>query len=470
MAPQQRNDDDLRGDRQVGLRAGQLLLVIVSTGSGSNHNRSDTGAPIGSEPVKRALLSLRIVGYLTALSIGVDGHPIFQILAVESLGLGPRAIGVALGLGTLSIPVQIWAARIPLARARHNVRLFLVGVGAMALMTAGLIVGAEPGSWVAGLALVIAIVAEIAVSVLMAPAFQPLISYSLTPAQRPFMLGPAQALTGIVVLLTTALVGALDDRGRAMFLVVLAVAAFVVAGMLRVLPAPPASHRRPHVDTVDGDAESVDQAVGSGSGQNDDRRTIRRLYHMMPALAVGSWPLLVTYAALTLWPDGNLGLLGAALAGGSVVASFLWRDPGSHLIPLIRAATVVAALCTIGLVLLDAPIESGPGTATLLALAAVGSASRAVTVTGVMELIHRRIDTTNSVRVMTMVDVIGSTSGQLNLFVAGFLIAAAGSGPTPLAGLDVYEIWILVMSAVLMTAAARLRPRHGTLDPVTGLR
>ena len=129
--------------------------------------------PIGSEKIKQRLFAVGIVGFLSALSIGVDGHPIFQILAVESLGLGPRAIGIALGLGTLSIPVQIWAARIPLSRARHNVRLFLWTMGLMALGTAALVAVAEPGSWVAGLALVVAIAAEISVSVLMATAWQP---------------------------------------------------------------------------------------------------------------------------------------------------------------------------------------------------------------------------------------------------------------------------------------------------------
>ena len=422
---------------------------------------SDDSAPVGSEPVKRALLSLRIVGFLTALSIGVDGHPIFQILAVESLGLGPRAIGIALGLGTLSIPVQIWAARIPLARARHNVRLFLVGVGVMALITAGLILFARPGSWVAGLALAIAILAEIAVSVLMAPSFQPLISYGLTAAQRQFMLGPAQAITGIVILVTTALVGALDDTGRALFLIVVAVAALVVARALRILPPPPdAAEPEAGRAAVTRDANPDPE----DSGGSDGRSGIIELYLTMPAVAVGSWPLLVTYAALVLWPDGNLGLLGAALAAGSILASLLWRDPGNALIPVIRAAAVGTAICTAALVALDGPLEGGRAPIVLLALAVFGSAFRSAAMTGIMELIHRRIDTTNSVRVMTMIDVIGSTSAQLNLFVAGFLIAASAGGSTLAAGLDSYQVWIVAMAGVLMLATARLRSRPGPID------
>ena len=427
---------------------------------------SQVAAPIGSEQVKRSLLAFRIVGFLTALSIGVDGHPIFQILAVESLGLGPRAIGIALGLGTLSIPVQIWAARIPLARARHNLRLFMIGVGVMALLTAALIVWAEPGSWVAGLALVVATVAEIVVSVLAAPSFQPMISYGLTPAQRPFMLGPAQAMTGIVILVTTALVGALDDNGRAIFLLVMAALSFTVGWMLRVLPPPPDS-RSDLIEALDGER-------ASGSGRQDDpdpgpdeedRAPFLELYLTMPAVAVGSWPLLVTYAALVLWPDGNLGLLGAALAGGSVIASLLWRDPGSRLITVIRASAVLSALCTVALVTLEAPINAGAGALMLLALAIAGSAARSVTMTGIMELIHRRIDTTNSVRVMTMIDVIGSTTAQLNLFVAGFLIASSGTGGSVMVGLDVHQVWIVVMAVVLLVAVARLRYRSGDLGP-----
>jgi len=426
--------------------------------------------PIGSEKIKQRLFAVGLVGFLSALSIGVDGHPIFQILAVESLGLGPRAIGVALGLGTLSIPVQIWAARIPLHRARHNVRLFLWTMGAMALATAALVAFAEPGSWVAGLALAVAIAAEISVSVLMATAWQPLISYSLSPVQRAFMLGPAAALRGMLILGSTVLVGALDRTGRTAFLVVVGIAVLVVAETLRQIPAPPDAdsvwESSANEDANDGEPVPPPQAELSAGVSPAFPPGILSLYLMTAALALGRWPLLVTYAAITLWPTGNLGLLGAALSAGGIAASLLWRDPGRHVLTAIRAGAVLAAVCTVGLTTIDGPITTSSGAALLLALAAVGSAARNVTGTASMELVHRRIDTTNSVRVMTMLDVIGSTTAQLNMFVAGFLIAAtAAASPFELAGLDVFQIWIVVMAVVELAAAARLRLRPGDFAP-----
>lgn len=415
--------------------------------------------PIGSQKITQRLFVVGIVGFLSALSVGVDGHPIFQILAVESLGLGPRAIGTALGLGTLSIPVQIWAARIPLHRARHNVRLFLWSMGVMALVTAGLVAFAEPGSWVAGLALVVAIVAEISVSVLMATAWQPLISYSLSPVQRAFMLGPAAAIRGMVILGSTVLVGALDRTGRTVFLVVIGVAVIVVAETLRQIPAPP------DTTLAGGSIPSTAPRGESSTGRTSKLPAgIWSLYILTAALALGRWPLLVTYAAITLWPTGNLGLLGAALSAGSIVAALLWRDPGRHVLVAIRAGAVLTAVCTIGLVTMGGPITTTTGAGLLFALAVVGSAARNVTGTASMELVHRRIDTTNSVRVMTMLDVIGSTTAQLNMFVAGFLIAAtAAASRFEFAGLDVYQLWILVMAVAEVAAAARLRLRPGDI-------
>lgn len=414
--------------------------------------------PIGSEKIKQRLFAVGIVGFLSALSIGVDGHPIFQILAVESLGLGPRAIGIALGLGTLSIPVQIWAARIPLSRARHNVRLFLWTMGMMTLGTAALVAVAEPGSWVAGLALVVAIAAEISVSVLMATAWQPLIAYSLSPVQRAFMLGPAAAIRGMVILGSTVLVGALDRTGRTVFLLVVGVAVLVVAETLRQIPAPPDP----------GPASGSEQTRTTSSSTRQPLPTgIWSLYIMTAALALGRWPLLVTYAAITLWPTGNLGLLGAALSAGGIAASLLWRDPGRHVLTAIRIGALLTAVCTIGLATMDGPITTTAGAGVLLVVTAIGSAARNVTGTASMELVHRRIDTTNSVQVMTMLDVIGSTTFQLNLFVAGFLIAAtAATSPFEVLGFDAFQLWILVMAAVELIAAARLRLRPGDVEAV----
>ncbi len=426
--------------------------------------------PIGSDKLKWSLLSLQLIGFLSALAVGVDGHAIFQILALEELGLGPRAIGIALGLGTLSIPIQIWAARIPLHRARHNARLYLLAAGLMALATAALITWAEPGSWVAGLALVIAILAEISVSVLLATSWQPLISYCLTSGQRAFMLGPAGAVNGFVILGSTLLFGELNRTGRIGFLIAIALTAFAVSRFLAVLPPPPDEGE---VDQASNAATGIEpEAVGhqSTAVDYDGRAGIHSLYLLIPALGLVQWPLLVTYAAFVLWPEGSLGLIGAALAAGPIVASLLWRDPGRHVVTVVKAGATVLAACTVAVVAIDGPITSGRAGVWLLTLIVVGTCARRFAGIGITELSHRRVDNSNSVRVMTMMDVIGSTSHQAGLFVAGFLIAASAVGRTPLepvTGLDPYQLWILATALLMMAASLRLRLRPGDIEAVS---
>ncbi len=396
--------------------------------------------------VTSRLFWLGVVGPLTAISIGVDGGDIFQILAVENLELDPRAIGVALGLGTLSVPLQIWAARIPLHRARHNIRIFLWLMGSMAVATGALVAFAPPGSLVAGLVLVIAILAEIAVSVLFATAWQPLISYTLSTKQRQFIIGQGRATTGLAILGSVLLFGQLDRSGRAVFLVFVGLAAFVVAWMLRVLPAAPASAEP---------SDLAGQPDDLRPGEVEQRAALMNIYLALPASALASWPLFVTYSALVLWPTVNLGYLGAALAVGSIGASAAWRDPGDRLITVIRSGAVVVAVCSAALAAIDGPIETDTSGAILFAILAVGSAGTAVIRIGIMELLHRRVNTENSVKVMTMVDVIGSTTFQAGFFVAGFLIAASVDSTSRL---DPYQIWILATAVVMLAAIARLRP------------
>jgi hypothetical protein len=439
-------------------------------------------APIGDESIKWRLLLLGVTSPLIGVSIGVDGGDIFQMLAVETLALDPRAVGTALLFGALSIPIQIWAARIPLERARHNIRIFILAMGAMALISSILVLTATPGSGIAGTVLIIAVVAEIAVSVLFATAHQPIISYTLTVDQRQFINGPARAVAGLVILLSAVVFGQLPDTGRAVFLAALSVAALAVGWSLRILPPPPATGSDTEsgpADTDTGTSETGSEIVDAGRatdptpGQQNDASTgtgdgsLTNVFLALPAAAFASWPLLISYAAVTLLPEGNLGLLAGAMMLGSVVASALWRDPGHRLIPIIRAAAAVVAICSIIIVALDGP-DRRPAVITLFVAITVGAAARTTLRAGIMELAHRRIDTTNSVRVMTMIDVVGSTSFQVGAFVAGFLIAASRNPAntldlnTGVGSLDLYELWLLATAVILVLVATRFRARPAT--------
>ena len=427
--------------------------------------------PIGSDAIKWRLFVFGIIGPLIAVSVGVDGGDIFQILAVETLELDPRAVGTALLLGALSIPVQVMAARIPLARARHNIRLFLGIQGALALTTALLILAAPPGSWIAGLVLVVAVLAEIAVSVLYATAWQPIISYTLTVEQRHFINGRARALTGIALLGSAVLFGQLGTTGRALFVAVLGVAALAVGWSLYVLPPPPDDgdsvpdgDSQPHRDSVAAEVSVADdnqQSEAAAAAEINGGGSLINVFIALPAVAFASWPLLVSYAAVTLWPTGNLGFIAGAMALGSVVASGLWRDPGDRLVPLLRIGAGMVGVCSILLVLIDTPVESNVAVGWLLGVVVVGAAARTVLRIAVMELAHRRITNKNAVRVMTLLDVVGSTSFQVGAFFVGFLIAASADGRS-VGPVDPYQLWLLITAVGLVLAAARFRSRQAS--------
>ena len=374
---------------------------------------NDSGSDAASPRLLPRFLALGAVAPVTALAIGVDGGAVFQILAIEELALDPRSVGIALGLGTLSIPLQLWAVRIPLEQARRNLRIHVVALGMMAVITAALVWFAAPGSLVAGLALVIAVLAEISVSVLYATSLQPLVSYSLSTAERQTMLGIGRATTGAVLLLSVLLFGQLGTGSRTVFLGTLGLVSFALAWSLHVLPHPRTDRDDPSV----ADGRPQEGASWAGFG---------RLFVALTASALAGWPLLLTWVALVLWPTVNLGVLGAALSIGSIVSSALWRDPGDRIFVVLRTAAVGTAVCSIGVAVIPRPIDSfGLLGALVMALIVVGSASRSIVNIGLMELAHRRVDSRNSVRVMTMFDVIGSTSFQLGFFLAGFLIAAS---------------------------------------------
>lgn len=400
---------------------------MSATDSGADHR--------SSARLTRRLVLLGTIAPLAAISIGVDGGEIFQIIAIDSLGLDPRLIGLALGLGTLSVPLQLWAARMPLERTKRNIRLHLALLGTMTAVTALLIAVAEPGSRLAAAALVVAVLAEVAVSVLLATSWQPIISYVLTPRQRVFVLGQGRAVTGVVLLVSVFTFGQLDRTGRVTFLLALTLACWLLAAALRVLPEPTAPKPANMTETTAYTPE------------------IRGVLLAIGASALAGWPLLFTYIALVLWPEGNLGVLGAALAVGGIIASSLWRDPGGHIGRVLRLGAIGFAACSAAIAVYPEPRDERSLGVLLVVVLVLGSAARSLIRTALVEELHRRVDVQNSVRVMTMMDVIGSSTFQLGFFVAGFLI---GSSEGSAATIDAFQVWLLATSAVLIWAIWRM--------------
>lgn len=396
-------------------------------------------------PVRRFLVVAAVVPS-AASGLGVDGGVIFQILAVEELGLSPAAIGAALGLGVLSIPLQLWAARFTLAVAPRNLRLFLAFLAAGCWGLAALVAAAEPGDVLGVVALATTVLAEIAVSVLFATSLQPLMSRLLTTRDRQQVNSRGRALGGGILTLVVLAFGAAGTSGRVTILVVLGVAVSAALLMLRQLTAPAAATPAtdPSLSTEGLPAITTPLLVLAGFA------------------AASSWPLFPVYVAEVFRPEADLGIVGGIQTGAALAVAVLWRSTEQRLLP--RATTAAHALLvgTVGFVLLPyfaGPDIVGPGSLVLLGLVV---AARSMLLMAMLELVHRTLSDRSAVRVLTLLDVVASTSLQAGLFVGGLLIGF--SSATRWGEVDAYRLFVLVMAAATASVMAWVRRRVGRDD------
>lgn len=389
----------------------------------------------------RRFLVLSLTVPSAASALGVDGGVIFQILAVEDLGLSPAAIGTALGLGVVSIPLQLWAARMSLTVARRNLLWFL-GLSALGcLVLAGLVLMTEPGDAAGMAALAITVLAEIAVSVLFATSWQPLLSMALTTRARQSLNSRGRAAGGGVLVLLLLAFGGGSTVVRVGILCGIAAAAVGTLLLLRRLPVPTTT--RPGED----DTAAVSKVP----------RAAVPLLALAGFGAASAWPLFPVYAAEVFWPTVDLGIVGAIGTGGALAVAALWRSTDGSLLPRARLAAGLLVLSALAFALL--PAASASGAPDVLALGAFGVsvAARSVLLMTMLELVHRTVSAHTSVRVLTTLDVVASTSLQASLFIGGLVIT--WSSRSTWGPLDPYQLYTLVMA---VGVAGALTWVHGT--------
>lgn len=393
---------------------------------------------VGSRSVWR-FVPVTLTMPLFAATLGVDGGPIFQILAVENLGLSAAVIGTAFGFGVVSVPIQIAAARIPLHRARRNIQWFLAFAAIQAWLLAAL-VGAGVTGGLAAVALAVTITAEISVSVLFATAWQPLLSFGVDSAARQRLNSMWPAIARGVLAGALIVFAALAQTPRAVFLAAIGVLAIACAVTLNGVPSPEATP--PHED--------------------DRSRTIKP--NLPPGLAVvfivlgvvnfGAVPLWLIYLNDVLWPDANLGLIAATHTIASMVALLAWRPTERD----VRSRALIAAVATLtaasAIPFFAVSITTFTGQTMVLAATATMAAGTTIVRVAILEQTHRLVDPTNTVRVFTLLDVVASTTLQAGLVAAGFLITAATNTTSWL--LDPYEILIVACSAAAVIAIGTL--------------
>jgi hypothetical protein len=364
---------------------------------------------------RRRLFLVALAAPTLGSSLGIDGGAIFQILAVEDLGLGPTAIGIGLALSTISIPFQIRAARTPLARAVPNLQLVFLSFAVLCWLLAGLVLFATPGSTVAHTALAIAVVAEISLSVLYATAWQPLLGYSLTTRDRQRVNSWGRASGSVTMIAVVVFFGAVATDPRAVVLIGVGLVALLLVAVIRPLPRPEEASAPASGSASPAETEPEDSAAPA--------RSTTPILIAAALLTFGGWPLMVTYAAEVMWPDVNLGFIAAAQVGGAVLAAVLWRPTTSRLRRRSRAAGGILLVCALTFTFVPSPVDTLGTGAVVLALLAIAAASLATIGLGLLELTHLHTTARTAVHRLTIFDVVASTSAQVGFLAAGLLIS-----------------------------------------------
>lgn len=386
---------------------------------------------------------------LVGASLGIDGGPIFQILAIENLELSPTAIGIAFGFGVISLPVQLYASRIPLHRARRNTQLFLLIAAAQAWVLALLVALGVTGPF-ASIALAITVIAEVALSVLFATAWQPLLSHSVDTTQRQRLIATWPAVARGLLALLLVLFAALGGSGRAAFLAVVGLIAVGSAVGLQQVPHPP---REPESDVSDGTARAKVPLS----------KTTRSILVVFAAVNIGALPLWLVYLDTVLWPTANLGVIAAVQTAASMVALLAWRPTDTDVTgrALVASLLVLAAVLTIPFI--DGKLDNPVAQAGVFAVTAVIGAAGSTVRVAMLETAHRTVNRANSVRAFTILDVVASTSLQAGLLVSGFLIVASKTTTWPI---DPYVSFVIVGSVAAVIAVglskAPEQPHHGS--------
>lgn len=389
------------------------------------------------EPMRR-FVPVALTKPALAAALGIDGGAIFQILAVENLGLPPAAIGTAFGLGLLSLPLQLWAGRIPLRLARRNVQIFLVVAAIQSAFLAWLLAaGATDG--LAETALVVTVTAEVAISVLFTTAWQPLLSSRARSRDRQRINAGWNALgRGMLAGLLIAF-SASDVVGRSLLLLALSLVAISVAAYVG------------RISLSDIDTPALPTSLHNTRSQ---RLTpaMRWILGSLVAINIGALPLWLVYLSQVMWPEADLGVVAAIQTAAVVAALLAWRTTEGDLGRRATAGVLLILGGSMGLVAVGKIAESRSEQVTVLAVTVAMTFGMTYASLGLLEMAHRLIDERdNVVRIFTLIDVVDSSSLQLGLLIGGLLVTSSVRTAT----WAPYVAFVVITSIVAVAVVAR---------------
>lgn len=372
-----------------------------------------------------------------AAALGIDGGAIFQILAVEDLGLSPAAIGTAFGLGLMSLPLQLWAGRMPLRLARRNLQIFLVLAAIQSALLAWLLaVGATGG--LAATALVVTVTAEVAISVLFTTAWQPLLATRGSSRDRQRINAGWTALgrgllAGLLVVFSAA-----DVAGRSLLLIALSLVAIGVAASLGRITVTDVSTPGP---------TSLSSALPQSLTP-----AMRWILGGFIAINLGALPLWLVYLSQVMWPAADLGAVGAIQTAAVVAALLAWRTTEADLGRRAMVGTLLVSAGSVALLGIGKAANSSGEHGTVLAVTVAMTFGMMYASLALLEMAHRLVrEHDGVVRTFTVIDVVDSSSLQVGLFVGGLLVSTSVRATT----WTPYVAFVTAMSFLAMAAVGR---------------
>jgi hypothetical protein len=335
---------------------------------------------------------------------------------------------------------KLWATQIPLRLARRHLTMYVAVMSALCALMAWLIGTPISPSFVIVTAVLIAVSAEVAVSVLWATSWQPALSSSVTPRFRQWLNAQARAANGLISIVIVVIIGSLGDAGRTTALVLIGLTGMAMLPVVRGLPI-----------LVDGSNGQHSALTSDSQMVSVARSGPRALYGAMALAAIPAWPFFITYAATSFWPSVNIGLIGAMVTVGPLLTAMAWR-PTTRLLARAQAGTTILLCCALALSVIPRPVSGMASAIAVIVVVVVAGASGAAIRLSLLEVAHSLSTFQNSVRVLTMVDVVGSTSSQLGFLAAGYLIGLSTDSTWLV---DPFNLSLIAMPTMLLVVLTR---------------
>jgi hypothetical protein len=159
-------------------------------------------------------------------------------------------------------------------------------------------------------------------------------------------------------------------------------------------------------------------------------------------------------------PGADLGIVGGVQTAAALAVAMLWPSTETRLLPRTGAAVTVLLLGASAFVVMPYVVEPAVSGVVILALLGLVVAASVVALLAILELLHRMLSDQTAVQVLTVLDVVESTSLQAALFVGGMLISF--SSRTSWGRVDAYRIFVLGVAAAAAGALTWVRRRIGT--------